>query len=272
MSSDHNKSIGIFDSGVGGLTVLKQLMAYLPDEHFVYFADTARMPYGEKSSHTVIRYSIDNAIFLMEQNIKMLVIACNTASAFAKEKLQKIFPIPVLDVIGPGAERAVQMTRNGRIAVLGTKGTTNSGVYKNEIQKINPDTTVFSIACPLLAPLVEEKFFFHPATRLILKEYISPYLNQGIDTVLLGCTHYPLLKNIIQEEWGPHVIVVDSATNCAEKARTIMHDKKLNRSSIDKPNHQFFVSDDPAKFRAIGEDFLGSHLPDVTLANANLTI
>ena len=268
---EKSKSIGIFDSGVGGLTVMKQLMAHLPNEHLIYFGDTARMPYGEKSRNTIVRYAIDNTIFLMEQNIKLLVIACNTASAFAKEKLQKIFKIPIVDVIEPGAEKAVQVTKNGRIAVLGTKGTVLSGVYQHEIQKKRPDATVFSIACPLLAPLMEEKFIHHSATRLIVREYISPYLNKGIDTVLLGCTHYPLIKILIQEEWGPNVEVVDSATNCAEKVADLIQEQHMGSSFRNPPAPIFFVSDDPSKFRAIGEDFLGSTLSDVFLASSCLS-
>ena len=167
------RAIGIFDSGVGGLTVLQELQRLLPYEPLIYFGDTARMPYGEKSRSTIIRYAIDNSIFLMEQNIKLLVIACNTASAFAKEKLQKIFNIPLVDVIAPGAEKAVQVTRNGRIAVLGTKGTISSGIYQAEIKKQKPDSCVFSVACPLLAPLVEERFVNHQAARLIVMEYMA---------------------------------------------------------------------------------------------------
>jgi glutamate racemase len=271
MAEKQELSIGIFDSGVGGLTVMKQLMNHLPHERLIYFGDTARMPYGEKSQNTIIRYAIDNAIFLMEQNIKLLVVACNTASAFAKEKLKRIFKIPIVDVIEPGAEKAIQVTRNGRIAVLGTKGTILSGAYQTEIQKKSSGCAVFSVACPLLASLIEEKFIQHPATRLIVKEYLTPFLDKGIDTVLLGCTHYPLIKHLIQEEWGPNVTVVDSASTCAEKVASILQEKEeLSKASF-LPEYKFFVSDDPKKFRSIGEEFLGSSIQEVLQASASLS-
>lgn len=268
MQSD-KRAIGIFDSGVGGLTVMQELLRQLPYEPLIYFGDTARMPYGEKSRSTVVRYSIDNAIFLMEQNVKMLVIACNTASAFAKEKLQQIFNIPVVDVITPGAEKAVQVTRNGRIAVLGTKGTIASGVYQEQIKRLRPDSQVFPVACPLLAPLVEERFMHHPAAKLIAMEYMSPFKHQGIDTVLLGCTHYPLLKAMLQEVWGPEVVLVDSASTCAEKVSGILQAQGLASGLSIQEAPEFFVSDDPHKFKAIGEEFLGALIPHVQLVTQN---
>jgi glutamate racemase len=264
------QAIGIFDSGVGGLTVLQELQRLLPHESLIYFGDTARMPYGEKSRSTIIRYAIDNAIFLMEQNIKLLVIACNTASAFAKEKLQKIFKIPLVDVIAPGAEKAVQVTQNGRIAVLGTKGTISSGIYQAEIKKLKPDSCVFSVACPLLAPLVEERFVNHQAARLIVMEYMAPFKYKGIDTVLLGCTHYPLLKSLIQEVWGSEVTLVDSASTCAEKVSVLLQQQRLTSHSSCSVEPRFFVSDDPAKFKAIGEEFLGSPIHHVVQASSSL--
>ena len=186
-------SIGLFDSGIGGLTVLQQLVRALPDENYVYFGDTARLPYGEKSRETIIRYSIENSIFLLDKNIKMLVIPCNTATAFALEKLQKIFSVPVVGVIEPGAERAVEVSKNERIGVLGTRGTIYSQSYQKAILKINPSAFVLPIACPLFVPLVEENYVAHPSARLIVQEYLRPLKDQFIDTLLLGCTHYPLL-------------------------------------------------------------------------------
>jgi len=263
INSKQNQAIGIFDSGIGGLTVMQELMKRLPHEPLIYFGDTARLPYGEKSPEAIIRYSIENAIFLMEQNIKLLVIACNTASAFALEKLQKIFSIPILGVIEPGAENAVQSTRNQHIAVLGTKGTIKSGVYQREIEKKMPKARVVSIACPLFVPLVEERFFHHPAARLIVKEYLAPLHEQKVDTVLLGCTHYPLLKQLIMEELPSSLVIVDSASTCAEKVADILKLHHLANATDQKPYHRYFVSDDPKKFQSLGTDFLGSPIDHV---------
>lgn len=255
-----NQSIGVFDSGLGGLTVMQQMIHTLPHEHMVYFGDTARVPYGGKSKETIIRYSIENSIFLMEQNIKMLVIACNTAASHAVEKLQQIFNIPVIDVIGPGADHAVQVTRNGHIAVLGTKATINSGAYQREIQKRLPSASVIAIACPLFVPLVEERFITHAAARLIVKEYLSPLKEQNIDTVLLGCTHYPLLRSLIEAELGPDITIVDSAITCAEKVSKTLLTHELQTENVQAPQHRYYVSDDPEKFRSLGREFLGMPL------------
>ena len=259
----NDMSIGVFDSGFGGLTVMRQLMNSLPDEHFIYFGDTARLPYGEKSRETIIRYSIESAIFLMEQNIKMLVIACNTSAAYSLEKLQQIFNIPIIGVIEPGAETAAYVTKNQHIAVLGTRGTIKSGVFEREIKKRLPDSTVLPIACPLFVPLVEEKLIRHPATRLIVKEYLEPLHHQKIDTVLLGCTHYPLLKELIQEELGNKVHIVDSASTCADKVSAVLSQTRLARKSKNTNDHQYFVSDDPKKFQTIGQEFLGASISKV---------
>lgn len=257
-------SIGVFDSGFGGLTVMRQLMKTLPHEHFIYFGDTARLPYGEKSRETIIRYSIENAIFLMEQNIKMLVIACNTSAAYSLEKLQQIFNIPIIGVIEPGAETAAQVTQNQHIAVLGTRGTIKSGVFEREIKKRLPKATVVPIACPLFVPLVEEKMVHHPATRLLVKEYLEPLRHQKIDTALLGCTHYPLIKELIQEELGNKVSIVDSATTCADKVSAILAQTRLAKKRNNHKDHQYFVSDDPKKFQSIGQEFLGAPIPHVS--------
>jgi glutamate racemase len=260
-----NRSIGVFDSGVGGLTVMKQLLQTLPEEHFIYFGDTARIPYGGKSRETIIRYSIENAIFLVEQNIKMLVVACNTATAHALEKLQKIFNIPIIGVIEPNIEKAVRTTKNQHIAVLGTQGTIRSEVYQQNIKKFLPNATIFPIACPLFVHLVEEKFVHHPATLLIIQEYLRPLRHHPIDTVLLGCTHYPLLKQLIMKELGKHVSVIDSAPTCAEKVAELLNQLNLKRAYPNTQNHQYFVSDDPKKFQIIGEELLGEPIENVSL-------
>lgn len=258
----HNESIGIFDSGVGGLTVMQQVVRLLPHESVVYFGDTARVPYGSKSRETIQRYSIENTIFLMEQNIKLLIVACNTASAYAAEKLKQVFNIPIVGVIVPAAERAVQVTKNGNIAILGTKGTVLSGVYQKEILQRMPKANITAIACPLWVPLVEELFIAHPATKAIVKEYLKPLHNQNIDTVVLGCTHYPLLRPLIEEELGSKVTIVDPAIICAETVSHLLQNLKLH-TQRQGSQHKYFVSDDPEKFRSLGRDFLGMPLTDV---------
>jgi glutamate racemase len=264
-----NQAIGIFDSGLGGLTVMKEIINRLPQESVIYFGDTARVPYGEKSAEAITRYSIENAIFLMEHNIKVLVVACNTASAFALKKLQKIFSIPIVGVIEPGVERAISTTRNQNIAVLGTTGTIRSGVYQKEIENKMPNGQVISISCPLFVPLVEEKFFHHPATRLIIKEYLTPLKEQKVDTVLLGCTHYPLLKYLIMEELEKGIMIVDSASTCADKVAAILQTHQLFNELQQKPTHRYFVSDDPKKFQLLGQDFLGASIDYVESTSLN---
>lgn len=259
-------SIGVFDSGIGGLTVMQQLVHMLPKEHFIYFGDTARLPYGEKSRETIIRYSIENAIFLLEQGIKVLVVACNTASAHALDKLQQIFNVPVVGVIEPGAESAIKATSKGKIAVLGTKGTIQSECYQKAIFRLNPSVQVLPIACPLFVPLVEEHFLEHPAARLIVQEYLKPLKESKIDTILLGCTHYPLLKSMIRQEIGEEVAIVDSALSCAEKVSEILTARNLHspNEAIAPSLHSYFVSDDPHKFQLIGRSFLGMPIEKVS--------
>lgn len=249
--------IGMFDSGLGGLTVMQQLVRVLPHENIVYLGDTARLPYGAKSPETVVRYSIENTIFLIQKNVKMLVVACNTASAHALENLQRIFNIPVIGVIDPGAESAVKATKQGRIAVLGTKGTILSQSYQKAILQRAPKALVFPIACPLFVPLVEEDCLDHPATRLIVQEYLKPLKDHRIDTLLLGCTHYPLLKKMIQSEVGEEVTIVDSATSCAEKVQELLSLAGLQKLKNTLPSYRYFVSDDPKQFQKLGSSFLG---------------
>jgi len=262
-SSTYSNAIGVFDSGIGGLTVMKQMITVMPNENMIYFGDTARVPYGEKSPETIIRYSIENAIFLMEYNIKVLVVACNTASAYALVKLQHLFKIPVVGVIESGVDKAVAVTRNQRIAVLGTKGTIKSNVYQQEIKRRLPNALVQGIACPLFVPLVEERFVSHPATKILVKEYLAPFKDQGIDTILLGCTHYPLLRQVIQDELGSGVEIVDSASTCAEKVSAILTEQRLHNQNSCEAIHRYFVSDDAEKFRLAGSEFLGSPIPHV---------
>lgn len=253
----NSQAIGIFDSGIGGLTVMKEIMHKLPNENLIYFGDTARLPYGDKSPETILRYTIENSIFLMEHKVKLLVIACNTASAFAVEKLRQILRIPIIDVIEAGSNHITRITRNEKIGVLATRATTNSGAYPREIRKRLSCSEVFSVACPLLVPLIEEHLFDHPATHLILNDYLKPLKNTGIDSLLLGCTHYPLIQSAIQKEMGDSVTVVDSATTCAQAVAAKLEEENLLNFSQVKPRHQFFASDYPEKFRMHGIKYLG---------------
>ena len=257
--------LGLFDSGTGGLTVMREVAKRLPSEDIVYFADTARIPYGGKSKETIIRFSIENSIFLLEQSIKLLVVACNTATAFALQKLKELFKIPVIGVIEPGSEKACQVTRNGKIAVLGTKGTIASGAYKDTILSLSPHVHIVSIACPLFVPLVEERFIDHPAARLIVQEYLAPLKAEGVDTILLGCTHYPLLQKLIEEEMEGSAQIVDSASTCAEKVAQIL--QELNLQNLQKGGcYTYYASDDPHKFQLLGEEILGRRMEQVLLS------
>lgn len=266
-----NQSIGVFDSGVGGLTVMKELISVLPNESIVYFGDTARLPYGNKSPETIIKYSLENAEFLLEKEIKALVVACNTSTAYALGHLRELLNIPVIGVIEPGAKRAVSVTQNKHIVILGTKATINSQAYEREIKALLPGAVVTSIACPLFVPLVEERFVDHPAARLVAEEYFQRLEALDYDTVLLGCTHYPILRNLIQQVLKPDVNIVDSALTCAETVKQILGMKgMLNSLKEQNPAqgvhgavYRFYVSDDTEKFRLMGCDFLGRPISHV---------
>ena len=257
--------IGMFDSGLGGLTVMQQIVNKLPNEDIIYFGDTARVPYGGKSRETIIRYSIENAIFLIERNIKVLVVACNTATSHGLEKLQHIFNIPIIGVIDPGAERAVKASSNKRIAVLGTKGTIQSQAYQNAILQRAPDAVIFPIACPLFVPLVEEGCLDHPAAHLIVREYLKTLKEENIDTILLGCTHYPLMTKLIRAEVGDDIVIVDSAISCAEKIASLLNELDLTNENDNIPSYRYFVSDDAHKFQTLGSSFLGLPIKHVEL-------
>lgn len=259
--------IGMFDSGVGGLTVMRQLIQFLPGEEIVYFADTARFPYGNQAPQSVCRYSQENAAFLVRQGIKALVMACNTSSAHAFHSLEKTLSIPVIDVIGPGAAKAAVKTRSGHIAVLGTASTIASKAYQKAIMAIDPAIRVTSIACPLFAPLVEESFINHPATELIAEEYLAQLRTSDVDTILLGCTHYPLLEEIIQKSAGPGTLIVDSAVACAQEVyRVLKAHELLNESQNEDKIHRYFVSADPDKFQKQAATFLKAAPQKISLA------
>ncbi len=250
------KPIGIFDSGVGGLTVYKAIRAAFPEEDLVYFGDTARVPYGPKSPNTIIDYSIQNSRFLLLQGIKILIVACNTSAAVALPELQKLTDIPIIGVITPGAEQAAQNTISKRVGVIGTEGTVRSGAYSRAIRQILPDAEVISQACPLFVPLVEEGWLAHPSTRLIVEDYLAGLKDAGIDTLVLGCTHYPLLSEIIQDVVGPRVTLVDSAVAITQYLKPLLPEDYDGKPGTDR----FYVSDNEDKFAQIAHRILGSEL------------
>ncbi len=250
--------IGIFDSGIGGLTVLKEIIGRLPNESTVYLGDTARVPYGIRSPETVTRYSFENTRFLFSRGIKILVIACNTASSVSLEAVRKSVPLPVVGVIEPGARAAVSATRNGKIGVIGTYATIRSDSYTKAIKAIDNSAEVFSLPCPLFVPLVEEGWTEGAVAELTAETYLQNIRDKGIDTLVLGCTHYPLLKNVISGIMGDEVKLIDSAIETAIAINEILSDISLLREGPEKRVREFYVTDSPDKFIAVGERFLGS--------------
>ncbi len=261
------KAIGIFDSGVGGLTVLREIVRALPQEDTVYLGDTARVPYGTKSPETVTRYARQIAAFLVSRDIKLLVVACNTATAVALETLQAELSIPVVGVIEPGARRAAAVSRSGRVGVIGTEGTIRSSAYAKAIKQINPDIEVVTQSCPLFVPLAEEGWTDNEVARLAARIYLAPLQEQGVDTLVLGCTHYPLLKQTIGEIMGDGVTLVDSAAETARTVAAILAEQQLLRPAAEQGNHHYFVTDIPAGFIRVGNRFLGGQLGDVYQVN-----
>ncbi|KAA3602820.1 MAG: glutamate racemase [Calditrichaeota bacterium] len=262
LSSD--SPIGIFDSGIGGLTVVRQLISELPNENLIYLGDSARVPYGSKSSKAVIQFSIQISNFLLKQNVKIIVVACNTASAKALSILKEKFQIPIIGVIEPAAKKAVETTKNGKIGVIGTTGTILSQAYFREIQDLNPKIEVFSKACPLFVPFVEEGWIEEEATSLVAKKYLAELVDAGIDTLILGCTHYPLLKKVIQKEVGSSVILIDSGHETAIFAAKVLKETNLlNFEKNVKPSQKYFLTDLPLKFTEVGSNFLGSKIESV---------
>lgn len=251
-----SRPIGIFDSGVGGLTVVGKIEKVLPREEIVYFGDTARVPYGTKSKETVTRFSVENVEFLMAHDVKLVVVACNTASSLSLDFLKRCFRVPIIGVIGPGARGAVSSTRNNRIGVVGTNATVSSGAYEKAIRKINPRAAVFAQSCPLFVPLVEEGWTDKDVARTIAGIYLKSLKTKRIDTLILGCTHYPMLKDVIKKVLGANVLLVDSAAEVAKEARDLLDTSGLLNNSGAKGGQKFFVSDEPGRFIKMGEKFL----------------
>lgn len=255
-----NLPIGVFDSGIGGLTVVRQLVERLPNESILYFGDTARVPYGSKSADTVRRYSQEAAAFLLSRGVKAVVIACNTATAHAGEVLARTLPVPVLGVIEPGARAAVAATRTGRIGVIGTAGTIGSGAYDLAVRRKLEGARVYAQPCPLFVPLVEEGWVGHDAARLVAAEYLHPLQEMDVDVLILGCTHYPLMRPLIGELMGGHVTLVDSAEETAIEVEATLRDAGLLRSAAGPPEYTFVASDSPLRFRDVGRAFVGDIL------------
>jgi glutamate racemase len=256
-------AIGVFDSGVGGLTVVRRIIERLPDESVIYLGDTARVPYGAKSPATVIRYARACAQMLLQRGIKLLVVGCNTASACALEVLREELPIPVLGVIQPGARFAVDTTRNGRIGVIGTLGTVASRAYPLVIHSLAPTVQVFSKACPLFVPLAEEGWTEGPVVREVARAYLGELAGHNIDTLVLGCTHYPLLASVIAEVVGDGVTLVDSAEAAAGVVAETLETMHLAHPEPGAGSRRFLVSDAPETFARVGRRFLCREISDV---------
>ena len=261
--------IGVFDSGIGGLTVVHELERQLPHERIIYFGDTARVPYGPKSPETVARYAHEITSFLRDQGVKNVVVACNTATAHAVDSLREHFDIPITGVIEPGARAAVRASVARRIGVVGTQGTVSSGAYERAIHLLDVDAEVTARACPLFVPFVEEGWLDHPAINLVAQDYLAPLRDIGIDALVLGCTHYPLIKPVIARALGPEIRLIDSAEETAGEVARLLRERGLRHAPRDdSANLRFIASDVPEQFRNVGKRFLGAaidHVETLTL-------
>ena len=264
---DRNAPIGVFDSGIGGLTVAREIMRQMPQERIVYFGDTARVPYGSKSQETVLRYSRQIIRFLKTQGVKAIVIACNTASACALETVKQELDIPIIGVIYAGARTAAEATHNGKIGVIGTQSTIKSGIYESYLHKINPELTVVSKACPLFVPLVEEGLFEDRITEDVVSRYLHDMKEYEIDALVLGCTHYPLLRGVIGREMGESVKLVNPAYETAKSLKDLLKERDLLNVSGEKPEHKFFVSDGVDQFRSFANSILPYQVDNTTVVD-----
>ncbi|MBI5527367.1 MAG: glutamate racemase [Deltaproteobacteria bacterium] len=256
--------IGIFDSGVGGLTVAREVFKILPAEAVVYFGDVGRSPYGGRSKEIIAQFTAQDVAFLTEHRVKFVICACNTASAVALHEVAGRHCVPMVGVIEPGARAAAARTRAGRVGVIGTTATINSDAYARTIRGIDPAVKVFSVACPLFVPLAEEGYIEREATRLIARDYLKTMRDVGIDTLILGCTHYPLLRSVIAEAMGDGVALIDSGEETARAARDALVAGGLLRGGEAPGEHTFYVSDVPEKFTQVAARFLGTMIDRVT--------
>lgn len=253
---NRNAPIGVFDSGVGGLTVVKEIMRALPKESIVYYGDTARVPYGSKSPETIIAYSRQIAKFLMTQEVKAIVVACNTVSALALETIKNEFDVPFIGVVKPGAKMAARATQNKRIGIIATEGTIQSGIYETFLKTTNPEVEVFGKACPLFVPLAEEGWLKDDVTRQVAERYLAELKEKNVDSLVLGCTHYPLLRSVIGEVMGEGVTLVNPAYETARELMFVLEDNHLLRDTDTQPVHKFYVSDGAEKFRRFANSIL----------------
>ncbi|NMB34406.1 MAG: glutamate racemase [Clostridium sp.] len=255
-----NRPIGIFDSGLGGLTVLKEIKNLLPEESLVYFGDSGRSPYGTKSKEIIIKYTFQDIRFLLNQDIKMIVIACNTASACSIDMVKRSFDIPVVEVIKPGSISAVRATVNKKVGVIGTVATVDSGVYERAINKIEPTIEVYQKACPMFVPLAEEGWWENNIAQKIAEEYLLSLKEKGIDTLVLGCTHYPLLHNTIAKVMGDGVKLVNSALEAAKAVKEVISKNNYGRDKGIAPVHRYYTSDSVEKFESLGNSILNKKI------------
>lgn len=264
------KPIGVFDSGVGGLTVAREIMRQLPNERLVYFGDTARVPYGSKSKETITRYSRQIIRFLQEKSVKAIVVACNTASALALPQIRTELTIPIIGVVKPGAKVAAETTVNGRIGVIGTEATIGSQVYTRVIHEYNPEAEVIGKPCPLFVPLVEEGWRKDPITEEIARRYLASFQSSGIDTMIMGCTHYPLLRSTLRGILGESVTLVNPAYETAQSLKTLLVEQDMMNDglgAVDNPKYQFYVSDAADKFKEFANTILPCEIKEAQLVH-----
>jgi glutamate racemase len=264
-SVEKSRPIGVFDSGVGGLTVVSALRSLLPNESIFYLGDTARVPYGGKSASTVQRYSLEIASMLLEENAKTVIVACNTASAVALAQLTESVPVSVTGVILPGARAAVTATRSGHVGVIGTRATIKSGAYERALRSLNSEIRVTGRACPLLVPLIEEGWLERPITDEIIMQYVGPIVDEGIDTLVLGCTHYPLLRGAMARLLGSAITLVDSAENCAHAVRDLLVRENLQAPGANAGRLQVALTDQPDSFLRVAREALQLDVGEVQL-------
>lgn len=255
--------IGVFDSGLGGLTVVKAIRALLPAEDIHYFGDLARLPYGTKSREQIIRFSVENTEFLLRRRIKALVVACNSSASAAFQVLRKQYALPIVDVISPAVREAVLASHTGRIGLIATRATVESGAYEKALRELNPKSHVISAACPLFVPLVEEGMAFDRVTQILAERYLKPLIRKKIDTLILGCTHYPLLSRVIKQVLPRGVHLVDSARPTVQGLAEILIQHGLKNTKKGRGRLSIFVSDKPRTFTEVGERFLGEKLAHV---------
>lgn len=254
-----NRAIGIFDSGIGGLTVTKEIIKLLPQESVIYLGDTARVPYGTRSKDVILKFAKELVNFLLKRNVKVLVVACNTISALALDEIRKISPVPLIEVIRPAVRKAVTKTKNKRIGLIGTSGTINSKVYEDEIREVDPQIRVTAVGCPLFVPLAEGGLHKHKLTRKVAENYLDEIKAAQVDTLILGCTHYPLLLDAISQAVGPDVSLVDSAEPTADELKKLLREKNL-LSDNPNPTYEFYVTDAPDRVYTVASRFFGNEL------------